>query len=72
MLILFYQFFFSSSQDPAGIFELVEVVGNGTYGQVYKVSARMVLQDLVARTQHFLLIPTHTVVFLSKPRFTQR
>uniref|UniRef100_A0A672RPX1 non-specific serine/threonine protein kinase n=1 Tax=Sinocyclocheilus grahami TaxID=75366 RepID=A0A672RPX1_SINGR len=23
--------------DPAGIFELVEVVGNGTYGQVYKV-----------------------------------
>lgn len=25
-------------QDPAGIFELVEVVGNGTYGQVYKVS----------------------------------
>uniref|UniRef100_A0A8D0KRL3 non-specific serine/threonine protein kinase n=1 Tax=Strix occidentalis caurina TaxID=311401 RepID=A0A8D0KRL3_STROC len=23
-------------QDPAGIFELVEVVGNGTYGQVYK------------------------------------
>lgn len=26
-----------SSQDPAGIFELVEVVGNGTYGQVYKV-----------------------------------
>lgn len=26
------------AQDPAGIFELVEVVGNGTYGQVYKVS----------------------------------
>jgi len=24
------------NQDPAGIFELVEVVGNGTYGQVYK------------------------------------
>jgi len=24
-------------QDPAGIFELVQVVGNGTYGQVYKV-----------------------------------
>ncbi|XP_017278629.1 misshapen-like kinase 1 isoform X3 [Kryptolebias marmoratus] len=23
-------------RDPAGIFELVEVVGNGTYGQVYK------------------------------------
>ncbi|XP_037601422.1 mitogen-activated protein kinase kinase kinase kinase 4 isoform X39 [Cebus imitator] len=26
----------SSLRDPAGIFELVEVVGNGTYGQVYK------------------------------------
>lgn len=24
-------------QDPAGIFELIEVVGNGTYGQVHKV-----------------------------------
>uniref|UniRef100_A0A665W679 non-specific serine/threonine protein kinase n=1 Tax=Echeneis naucrates TaxID=173247 RepID=A0A665W679_ECHNA len=28
-----------SFQDPAGIFELVELVGNGTYGQVYKVRA---------------------------------
>ena len=26
-------------QDPAGIFDLIEVVGNGTYGQVYKVFA---------------------------------
>ncbi|XP_072303517.1 mitogen-activated protein kinase kinase kinase kinase 4-like isoform X9 [Eucyclogobius newberryi] len=26
----------ASLRDPAGIFELVEVVGNGTYGQVYK------------------------------------
>ena len=23
-------------KDPAGIFDLMEVVGNGTYGQVYK------------------------------------
>lgn len=23
-------------KDPAGIFDLIEVVGNGTYGQVYK------------------------------------
>ena len=23
-------------QDPSGIFDLMEVVGNGTYGQVYK------------------------------------
>uniref|UniRef100_A0A8B9HVX8 non-specific serine/threonine protein kinase n=1 Tax=Astyanax mexicanus TaxID=7994 RepID=A0A8B9HVX8_ASTMX len=29
-------FSLSLFQDPAGIFELVEVVGNGTYGQVYK------------------------------------
>uniref|UniRef100_A0A672JUC5 non-specific serine/threonine protein kinase n=1 Tax=Salarias fasciatus TaxID=181472 RepID=A0A672JUC5_SALFA len=27
---------YAYSPDPAGIFELVEVVGNGTYGQVYK------------------------------------
>ena len=30
----FHHFLF---QDPAGIFELIEVVGNGTYGQVHKV-----------------------------------
>uniref|UniRef100_A0A8C2U1U2 non-specific serine/threonine protein kinase n=1 Tax=Coturnix japonica TaxID=93934 RepID=A0A8C2U1U2_COTJA len=28
--------FVHKHSDPAGIFELVEVVGNGTYGQVYK------------------------------------
>ncbi|KAI1287929.1 Traf2 and NCK-interacting protein kinase [Halotydeus destructor] len=26
----------SALRDPAGVFELIEVVGNGTYGQVYK------------------------------------
>ena len=26
----------NSIKDPAGIFDLMEVVGNGTYGQVYK------------------------------------
>ena len=30
------QSLFNFFQEPAGIFELVEVVGNGTYGQVYK------------------------------------
>uniref|UniRef100_A0A4W4HA27 non-specific serine/threonine protein kinase n=1 Tax=Electrophorus electricus TaxID=8005 RepID=A0A4W4HA27_ELEEL len=29
-------FFHLKRDDPAGIFELVELVGNGTYGQVYK------------------------------------
>uniref|UniRef100_A0A3Q3MKA6 TRAF2 and NCK interacting kinase n=1 Tax=Labrus bergylta TaxID=56723 RepID=A0A3Q3MKA6_9LABR len=29
----------SALRDPAGIFELVELVGNGTYGQVYKRKA---------------------------------
>lgn len=38
---------FISGQDPAGIFELVEVVGNGTYGQVYKVSPRIVFRSLL-------------------------
>lgn len=27
---------FSSLKDPSGIFDLIEVVGNGTYGQVFK------------------------------------
>jgi TRAF2/NCK-interacting kinase len=26
----------SALKDPAGIFDLIEVVGNGTYGQVFK------------------------------------
>ena len=34
-------------QDPAGIFDLVEVVGNGTYGQVHKVTSEHLLQFLV-------------------------
>ncbi|KAI6205165.1 Protein kinase domain-containing protein [Aphelenchoides besseyi] len=27
-------------QDPTGLFNLIEVVGNGTYGQVYKALHR--------------------------------
>ncbi|VDM43034.1 unnamed protein product [Toxocara canis] len=37
MTNIFLSFILTGSfQDPAGIFELIEVVGNGTYGQVYK------------------------------------
>lgn len=50
-------------QEPAGIFELIEVVGNGTYGQVYKVSALKKFLLLVSRIAicaqsnlHFLVI----------------
>ncbi|MEQ2197554.1 hypothetical protein XENOCAPTIV_000238 [Xenoophorus captivus] len=35
-------------RDPAGIFELVEVVGNGTYGQVYKRCVLLLLGELVS------------------------
>lgn len=38
-------------QDPAGIFELIEVVGNGTYGQVYKVSVYRLCSHVMAH--HF-------------------
>ncbi|KAF4799953.1 hypothetical protein TURU_049396 [Turdus rufiventris] len=38
----------SSLRDPAGIFELVEVVGNGTYGQVYKALSRMAMVGVIS------------------------
>uniref|UniRef100_A0A671RGK8 non-specific serine/threonine protein kinase n=1 Tax=Sinocyclocheilus anshuiensis TaxID=1608454 RepID=A0A671RGK8_9TELE len=41
----------ASLRDPAGIFELIEVVGNGTYGQVYKVSMVIILVDVVCLLQ---------------------
>uniref|UniRef100_A0A3B5AP60 non-specific serine/threonine protein kinase n=1 Tax=Stegastes partitus TaxID=144197 RepID=A0A3B5AP60_9TELE len=37
-------------QDPAGIFELVELVGNGTYGQVYKVRLTHTVSHTAARS----------------------
>ena len=42
-------------QDPAGIFDLVEVVGNGTYGQVHKVtSSRTCFAISLILTRHIL------------------
>lgn len=43
-----------SFQDPAGIFELVELVGNGTYGQVYKVRSTR-KEDVNARRSASLI-----------------
>lgn len=42
MLLIMYNILYFLLQEPAGIFELIEVVGNGTYGQVYKVSSYMI------------------------------
>ncbi|KAJ7402943.1 TNIK isoform 3 [Pitangus sulphuratus] len=56
----------SALRDPAGIFELVELVGNGTYGQVYKVlvPALVLASSLssVARNGHLVSItsPLHS------------
>ncbi|KAL8188018.1 UNVERIFIED_CONTAM: hypothetical protein K2H54_059497 [Gekko kuhli] len=43
--------YYERQNDPAGIFELVELVGNGTYGQVYKNSQ----EDLWDCSLHYVL-----------------
>ncbi len=53
-------------QDPAGIFELVEVVGNGTYGQVYKVRQ---MQDKRKRDSGVFLGVNAILLLLSNNRW---
>lgn len=56
--------FLSMFQDPAGIFELIEVVGNGTYGQVYKVSSLFKLYLLyLKKTIAYLFSLIHIFFF---------
>lgn len=52
--VMFFFFFFCFLQDPAGIFELVQVVGNGTYGQVYKVWASLYFMMVISIKPCFL------------------
>ncbi|CAG5866665.1 unnamed protein product [Menidia menidia] len=51
----------SALKEPAGIFELVELVGNGTYGQVYKP----VTFDVAARS---VISPCNKHVFVKERR----
>ena len=46
-------------QDPAGIFDLIEVIGNGTYGQVYKVRVSPPLPPLPPPPQRLTHLPRH-------------
>uniref|UniRef100_A0A3B3D063 non-specific serine/threonine protein kinase n=1 Tax=Oryzias melastigma TaxID=30732 RepID=A0A3B3D063_ORYME len=48
-------------RDPAGIFELVEVVGNGTYGQVYKVSESRLTYDSCRSRQALILLYSNSL-----------
>lgn len=59
---------FSASllQDPAGIFELIEVVGNGTYGQVYKVSLVGKTNRSIVCAKYYILYTHHTSEFINR------
>uniref|UniRef100_A0A8C1USU0 non-specific serine/threonine protein kinase n=1 Tax=Cyprinus carpio TaxID=7962 RepID=A0A8C1USU0_CYPCA len=60
----------ASLRDPAGIFELVEVVGNGTYGQVYKVGdeeEEIKLEiNMLKKYSHHRNIATYYGAFIKK------
>uniref|UniRef100_A0A8C4YFJ3 non-specific serine/threonine protein kinase n=1 Tax=Gopherus evgoodei TaxID=1825980 RepID=A0A8C4YFJ3_9SAUR len=55
--------------DPAGIFELVELVGNGTYGQVYKVRSLNVSATIMiswCMSLHSRMLTTYYGAFIKK------
>uniref|UniRef100_A0A8D1IKM8 non-specific serine/threonine protein kinase n=1 Tax=Sus scrofa TaxID=9823 RepID=A0A8D1IKM8_PIG len=58
----------SALRDPAGIFELVEVVGNGTYGQVYKDEEEEIKQEInmLKKYSHHRNIATYYGAFIKK------
>ncbi|KAI7809349.1 putative TRAF2 and NCK interacting kinase a [Triplophysa rosa] len=54
--------------DPAGIFELVELVGNGTYGQVYKEEEEEIKAEInmLKKYSHHKNIATYYGAFIKK------
>uniref|UniRef100_A0A672ZIP4 non-specific serine/threonine protein kinase n=1 Tax=Sphaeramia orbicularis TaxID=375764 RepID=A0A672ZIP4_9TELE len=54
--------------DPAGIFELVELVGNGTYGQVYKDEEEEIKAEInmLKKYSHHRNIATYYGAFIKK------
>lgn len=57
-------------QDPVGIFELVELVGNGTYGQVYKV--RLIYTKNVVLIACASFLSVFYLASASSPRETKK
>ncbi|XP_076334860.1 serine/threonine-protein kinase mig-15-like isoform X2 [Tachypleus tridentatus] len=58
----------NSLKDPAGIFELIEVVGNGTYGQVYKDEEEEIKLEInvLKKYSHHRNIATYYGAFIQK------
>nr|XP_033802016.1 nik-related protein kinase isoform X2 [Geotrypetes seraphini] len=58
----------ASFREPAGIFELVEVVGNGTYGQVYKDEEEEIKLEInmLKKYSHHRNIATYYGAFVKK------
>ncbi|KRY13984.1 Serine/threonine-protein kinase mig-15 [Trichinella patagoniensis] len=55
-------------RDPAGIFDLIEVVGNGTYGQVYKDEEEEIKLEInvLKKYSHHRNIATYYGAFIKK------